>query len=252
MEIDKASHVQSPLRLKESSDFVEESRCSFAKRTLSLPYGKIRSQYIFWALSLIPWEGRKSKKWWRCLMWFFVDVSIVNAYILEKLSPHHRSRTQLAFPLDLVKLLIANFSARRLSASSGRLEGGHWPIKFSKGRCKRCLKRNKETWCRMACELCGKRICLDCFKNHTADDLAWTLARNSKTRACKNLIFCNDFLKNWPPSRSKIALIILYHLFSSFNTLVRCSLSWNVTIFCEFMSNMDGFCWDFYSLNLSS
>ena len=116
--------------------------------------------------------GRKSKKWWRCLMWFFVDVSIVNAYILEKLSPHHRSRTQLAFHLDLVKLLIGNFSARRFSASSGRLEGGHWPIKFSKGRCKRCLKRNKETWCRMACELCGKRICLDCFKNHTTDDLA--------------------------------------------------------------------------------
>lgn len=54
----------------------------------------------------------------------------------------------------------------------GRLQGGHWPIKFSKGRCKRCLKRNKETWCTMACELCGKRICLDCFKNHTAEDLA--------------------------------------------------------------------------------
>ena len=116
--------------------------------------------------------GRKSKKWWRCLMWFLVDVAIVNAYILEKLSPHHRSRTQLAFRLDLVQLLIGNFSARRLSASSGRLEGGHWPIKFSKGRCKRCLKRNKETWCRMACELCSKRICLDCFKNHTAEDLA--------------------------------------------------------------------------------
>lgn len=116
--------------------------------------------------------GRKSKKWWRCLMWFFVDVAIVNAYILEKLSPHHRSRTQLAFRLDLVKSLIGNFSARRLSASSGRLEGGHWPIKFSKGHCKRCLKQKRETWCRMACELCGKRICLDCFKNHTAEDLA--------------------------------------------------------------------------------
>lgn len=116
--------------------------------------------------------GRKSKKWRRCLMWFLVDVAIVNAYILEKLSPHHRSRTQLAFRLDLVQLLIGNFSARQLSASSGCLEGGHWPIKFSKGRCKRCLKRNKEMWCRMACELCSKRICLDCFKNHTAEDLA--------------------------------------------------------------------------------
>ena len=133
--------------------------------------------------------GRKSKKWWHCLMWFLVDVPIVNAYILEKLSPHHRSRTQLAFRLDLVQLLIGNCSARQLSASSGCLEGGHWPIKFSKGRCKRCLKRNKETWCRMACELCSKRICLDCFKNHTAEDLAWTLARNLKTQACKNFDF---------------------------------------------------------------
>lgn len=107
--------------------------------------------------------GRKSKKWRRCLMWFLVDVAIVNAYILEKLSPHHRSRTQLAFRLDLVQLLIGNFSARQLSASSGCLEGGHWPIKFSKGCCKCCLKRNKETWCRMACKLCSKRICLDCL-----------------------------------------------------------------------------------------
>ena len=56
--------------------------------------------------------ARKSKKWWRCLMWFSVDVAIANAYILEKLSPHHRSRTQLAFRLHLVKLLIANFLAR--------------------------------------------------------------------------------------------------------------------------------------------
>ena len=154
--------------------------------------------------------GRKSKKWWCCLMWFLVDVTIVNAYILEKPSPHHRSGTQLAFRLDLVQLLIRNFSARRLSASSGRLEGRHWPVKFSKGRSKCCLKRNKETWCRMACELCSKRICLDCFKNHTAEDLTWTLAWNLKTQAFLFFfIFCNNFLKNWPPNRSKIALIIL-------------------------------------------
>ena len=57
--------------------------------------------------------GRKSKKWWHCLVWFLVDVAIVNAYILEKLSPHHRSGTQLAFRLDLVQLLIRNFSARQ-------------------------------------------------------------------------------------------------------------------------------------------
>lgn len=77
--------------------------------------------------------GRKSKKW---------------CHILEKLSPRHRNRTLLAFRLDLIKNLIGDFSARKLSASSVRI-----------------------TWCRMACELCDKRICLDCFRNHTAEDL---------------------------------------------------------------------------------
>ena len=56
VEIDKVSPVQLPLRLKESSDFVKENRCFFVKRTLLLLYGKIRSQYIFWALSPIQWH----------------------------------------------------------------------------------------------------------------------------------------------------------------------------------------------------
>lgn len=84
---------------------------------------------------------------------------------LEKLSLRHRTRTQLAFQLDLVKQLIGNFSAQRLSVSSGRLDGGHSHISYTKGRCKCCLKRKKEARCRMACELCIKCVCLDCFKN---------------------------------------------------------------------------------------
>ena len=116
--------------------------------------------------------GRKSKKWWRSLLWFLVDLCIVNAHILEKLSRNHRNRTQLAFRLELVSDLISNFSVRKLSVSSAWIEGGHWPIAYSKGRCKRCLKQRKVTWCRMACELCDKRICLECFKNHAAEDLA--------------------------------------------------------------------------------
>ena len=115
--------------------------------------------------------GRKSKKWWRCLLWFLVDICIIHAQILEKLSRRHRKRTQLVFCLDLVNNLIGDFSARKLSASSVRIEGGHWPISYSKGHCKRCLKQRRVTWCRMACELCDKCTCLDCFPNHTAEDL---------------------------------------------------------------------------------
>ncbi|RMX52181.1 hypothetical protein pdam_00024723, partial [Pocillopora damicornis] len=133
MEIDKVSPVQLPLRLKESSDFVKESRCFFSDpvgndtvmKTYNNNMGSVDLNDQTWGYYM---AGRKLKKWWRCLTWFFVDVAI---------------------------LLIGNFLAQRLSASSGHLEGGHWPIKFSKGHCKRCLKRNKEMWCRMACELCA-------------------------------------------------------------------------------------------------
>ena len=110
--------------------------------------------------------GRKSRKWWRYLFWFCVDLSIANASILETLAPNHSTRKQLAFRLELAKKLIGDFQNRGLSPSSGNLEGGHWPIPFSKGRCKRCLKNKRNTFCRMGCELCNKRCCLTCFKNH--------------------------------------------------------------------------------------
>ena len=47
VEIDKAYRGKLPLRLKESSDFAKERRCSFAKGTLSSLHGRTRSQFIF-------------------------------------------------------------------------------------------------------------------------------------------------------------------------------------------------------------
>ena len=35
--------------------------------------------------------GHKSRKWWRYLLWFLIDVSIVNAHILEKEALNHLS-----------------------------------------------------------------------------------------------------------------------------------------------------------------
>ena len=115
--------------------------------------------------------GTKSRKWWRYLFWFCVDVSIVNAFILERKAINHCSRTQLDFRVELAKDLIGEFSSRGRTASAGQLEVGHWSIPFSKGRCKRCLKRKKTTFARMGYQLCNKRVCLDCFPNHV-DDLA--------------------------------------------------------------------------------
>lgn len=92
--------------------------------------------------------GLKSKKWWRCLFWFFIDLSIVNAHILETLAPNHCSRSQLQFRLELAEDLIGDFTSRKLSCTSQPFEGGHWPIPFTKGLCKRCLKKEETHWCR--------------------------------------------------------------------------------------------------------
>ena len=69
----------------------------------------------------------KSRKCWRYLFWFCVDVSIVNSFLLEQKAVNHQSRTQLEFRVELAKDLMGNLS-------SGRLGGGHRPITFSKGQ----------------------------------------------------------------------------------------------------------------------
>ena len=116
--------------------------------------------------------GRKSRKWWRYLLSLFIDVSIVNAHILEKEVLNHSSRSQMYFRLELAKMLIGDFSSRSLSVSDGRNRDGHWPKAATKGRCKRCLKQKVVKFCRLACMSCDKRICLECFPNHTERDLA--------------------------------------------------------------------------------
>lgn len=115
--------------------------------------------------------SRRAQKWWRYLFWFGFDVSVVNAHILMQMADNHPNLTQLQFRIELAKGLIGEFSSRQHTVQHGALQAGHWPVKMTKGRCKRCLKDRKTTFCRMGCELCGMRFCLDCFKNHNIADL---------------------------------------------------------------------------------
>ena len=110
--------------------------------------------------------GTKSRKWWRYLFWFCVDVSIVNAFILEKKALNHWTRGQLEFRTELAHDLLGDFSSRTRTVASGQMEGGHWPYPFTRGRCQRCLKRKVTKFCSMGCKRCDKRICLACFPNH--------------------------------------------------------------------------------------
>ena len=115
--------------------------------------------------------SRRAKKWWRYLFWFCLDVTIVNAHILMQIGDNHPHLTQLEFRFELVNALIGEFSSHQHNVQEGAVQTGHWPVKMTKGRCKRCLKKGKVTFCRMGCELCGLRICLACLKNHNTVDL---------------------------------------------------------------------------------
>lgn len=60
--------------------------------------------------------GTTSRKWWKYLLWFF-DLSIVNAFILEKLGGSNRR--QLTFHRELARLLIAGYNGYKRLSSSG-------------------------------------------------------------------------------------------------------------------------------------
>lgn len=117
-----------------------------------------------------------SKKWWKYLLWFFVNLSVVNAYILEKIAGT-KKRRQLHFRLELAKQLIAGFNGYKRSSDSGkravrsvnveRLGQGHHLLK-SKERKKACAmcskvgrKRAEGRTCEttFVCEQCGVPLC---------------------------------------------------------------------------------------------
>ena len=65
--------------------------------------------------------GTTSRKWWKYLLWFFVNLSMVNAYILEKLAGK-KKRRQLDFrrELPVAKQLIASYNGYKRPSNSGK------------------------------------------------------------------------------------------------------------------------------------
>jgi len=54
--------------------------------------------------------------------WFCVDVSIVNAFILEKKALNHWTRGQLEFRTELAHDLLGDFSSHTRTVASGQME----------------------------------------------------------------------------------------------------------------------------------
>lgn len=123
--------------------------------------------------------SRKSQKWWPRLFYFFVDVAIVNAHVLEWLSVNHKKKRPIKeFCLELAMEYITLWACRKkpgrprtITPPDDQEQYLHWPSdrRESRRRCSQCATEGKEkrTW--YECIVCDVGLCPECFgKYHTA------------------------------------------------------------------------------------
>lgn len=125
---------------------------------------------------------RKSKKWWHRIFWYFLDVSLVNAFIIFKSRAAGKSLTLKMFRLAVANGLIGAEPAvprkgrKRLSTEINHFKRtvplevrfdkcAHMPIHMKPRRCAFCSSRkepHKSSW---SCKTCDVGLCLNNKKN---------------------------------------------------------------------------------------
>lgn len=127
---------------------------------------------------------RKSKKWWVRLFWYFVDLTIINSFIIYKEKNLQPSLTLKKFRLRLTEQLVGH----KLSSLKGRKrvdserdissrkpqvnlekrqsQSSHMPVYItSKRRCVQCSTNNNQVRCQWICKTCNVPLCLSSTKN---------------------------------------------------------------------------------------
>ena len=133
----------------------------------------------------------KSRKFYKYIFWFLVDVCIANAYILHKCTITGKPAPFKTFRLDLAKSLIGSYNSRKRAPPTATPVPRpprprtmlHFPIKKRTGsrkgvsRCWYCAhtrappQRKETLW---YCEECELHLChtgiteTDCFRAHHA------------------------------------------------------------------------------------
>jgi Transposase IS4 len=103
--------------------------------------------------------GRKSKKWWPRLVWWLIDMCIINAYSLYQ----HKQQvqiTQLEFRQQLMQQLVEQHGQKRSnvgrpsSTPHKQQQQGHWPEHIEeRGDCMYCrMSKNQRTRIRSRCK----------------------------------------------------------------------------------------------------
>lgn len=124
--------------------------------------------------------GRRSTKWWHRILYYLIDMAIVNAFILRNVS--RRIKTdQLSFRINLARQLISGFTSKKrrnkpvvFLANKGAVPdevrltgvGSHMPNQLATyRRCRLCSTKVAEKRTRFICSGCQVPLCIQpCFK----------------------------------------------------------------------------------------
>ncbi|XP_059158381.1 piggyBac transposable element-derived protein 4-like [Physella acuta] len=92
--------------------------------------------------------GRRSRKWWRSLVWFLLQVATINSYIIYKKQfmqrhPGQKPKTHLEFRLDLCHQLMAGSSVRQRAATDIPAATGTTTLDNTKHQPNRMFGRKK-------------------------------------------------------------------------------------------------------------
>lgn len=135
--------------------------------------------------------GRRSKRWWLRIFYFFVDASLTNAFILYCLTSRVEKLTNLEFRVAVARGLIAGYSSRNRKSNVGtyicrkssindnyqktinavpievRFQnvGDHMTAAMDTyRRCNQCSTKNNDKRIKVKCSKCDVPLCvIPCF-----------------------------------------------------------------------------------------
>lgn len=125
---------------------------------------------------------RKSRKWWPRILWHFVDVAIVNSFIIYKERCTESTLILKDFRLAIVTGLVGATSETphrgrpscempvsrfkpNISLEKRWDRAAHMPIHFNSRRCALCSSKTEQHRTRWSCSTCEVGLCLNDKKN---------------------------------------------------------------------------------------
>ena len=142
-------------------------------------------------------SGHTGKKWWLYIFWYFLDVAICNASVVEWPSPHTTGtwnrRTLLHFKLDLAKQLIGEFyGSKRYPGQKSKFSPVDNTVALENLWPSSCIiHRSQEILCPLCKTRSSKSVCSYSRDHLAAIAVEWTFATlgvsySQKTASCNH------------------------------------------------------------------